>query len=203
MRNVEERHLEKKKAKTGAHVGSAEPSRARGRQTTPKVKAKVPKRTPKIPAAKKADDALPAPAPVDNMLPLKRPPGRPKGTADTWTPEFIQQVADEMEAYTAASEFPTEAEFCYTRGIHPQRLSEFQLLRDARDMLFAKRQAMTIRAGIRLGKGDGPKGSFLLKLAANAGALSLVDKSELTGKDGAPMEVATIKRVVVDPKVPK
>ena len=117
---------------------------------------------------------------------LKRKPGRPRNTPDKWTPEFIASVIADMEMYTEETRFPTECEFCYTRGIHVQRLRECPELRDAAVMMLAKRQAMVINRGLRLGQGDGPLGSFLLRMSVNAGPFSMVDKHDvgLTGSLG-------------------
>lgn len=110
---------------------------------------------------------------------LKRKPGRPRNTPDKWTPEFIASVIADMEKYTEETRFPTECEFCYTRGIHVQRLRECPELRDAAVMMLAKRQAMVINRGLRLGQGDGPLGAFLLRMSVNAGPFSMVDKHDV------------------------
>jgi hypothetical protein len=107
-----------------------------------------------------------------------------------WTPEHIAEVAADILAYAESSLFPTEAEFCYTRGIAYQRLVEFPELRAAKEMMFAKRQAMTIRRGLRLGIGEGALGSFLAKLAGNAGPFSLTEKTE-TEHSGSVRVIAT------------
>ena len=146
---------------------------------------------------KKAIDTLKgideSPLPV-----VVRRKGRRPNTPDKWTSDFILHIAAEMEKYTEESEFPTEAEFCYMYGVHPQRFCESAILTNARDMMMAKRQAVTIKRGMKLEPGEGALGSFLARISANAGIFSLVDKQELTGRDGMPVAIASIKRVIVD-----
>lgn len=84
-----------------------------------------------------------------------------------------------MWAYIQKTDCPLECEFCFDHRIAYQRINEHQVLREMKELLFAKRQAYTIRNGINLGQGEGPRGAFLAKLAANAGAYSLVEKSEV------------------------
>jgi len=134
----------------------------------------------------------------DNNPPSIRRIGRPPNTPNKWTPEYIDSVVADMQQYTDDTDYPTEAEFCYTRSIHPQRLRESPVLRDARDMMLAKRQAMVIRRGMNLGPGEGALGSFIARLSANAGIFSLVDKQEVTGNEGMPLAIGMIKRVIVD-----
>ena len=123
--------------------------------------------------------------PHDPSLPIiKQKVGRPKDVPGLWTPEYIAEVAALIRAYVAESDYPTEAEFCYVYDIRYQRLNEFPELRDAKDLIFAKRQAITIRRGMSLGVGEGALGSFMTKLAANAGDFSLTDKQEIAHSGG-------------------
>lgn len=123
--------------------------------------------------------------PHDSSLPvIKRKPGRPKDSPDIWTPAFIAEVADLIRQYVEESDYPTEAEFCYVYDVRYQRLNEFPELRAAKDMIFAKRQAVTIRRGLALGQGEGALGSFLTKLSANAGDFSLTEKQEIAHSGG-------------------
>jgi hypothetical protein len=110
--------------------------------------------------------------------PIKRGVGRPP-VPIVWTPEYIQQVVEDMEKYTDETDFPTEAEFCYTRQIRYQRLNEHEELRAAKEMMFAKRQAMLIRRGLSLGMGEGPLGAFISRIASQAGPFSITEKQEL------------------------
>jgi hypothetical protein len=178
---------EKARSAAGARsaMKTSEPSRAR------MVVKRIPKPNKSAPVAPKSIESSPPES-------EKRGRGRPKGTPDVWTPEHIEEVAQQLWDYIEATDCPTEAEFCYKFGIHFQRLCEIPELRFLKDFIFAKRQAYTISRGIALTKEQGPLGAFLAKLAANSGYFSLVEKSELTGKDGAPIPVNMIKRVVVD-----
>jgi len=176
----------KKTAKAARSAAGLRPAMAKTSES-PRVKAKV---------VKHPKSGRPPVTPDPNRIPAKR--GRPLGIADVWTPERIEQVAQLMWDYIEATECPTEAEFCIKNAIHVQRLFDIPELRELKEFILAKRQAYTINVGIKLGKEDGPKGAFLRALAANAGPFSLVEKSELSGKDGGPIPVETIKRVVVD-----
>jgi len=155
---------------------------------------------PKIARGRSPKKAIDKLKEIDNSpLPvIHRKSGRQPNTPERWTSEFILKIAAEMERYTDESEFPTESEFCYIHGVHPQRFSESAILSNARDMMMAKRQAVTIKRGMKLEPGEGALGSFLARLSANAGVFSLVDKQELTGRDGMPVAIASIKRVIVD-----
>jgi len=115
---------------------------------------------------------------------IKQKRGRPKDTPNGWTPAYIAEVAALVRRYVEESDYPTEAEFCYVYDIRYQRLNEFPELREAKDLIFAKRQAITIRRGIGLGQGEGPLGSFLTKLAANAGDFSMTEKQEIAHSGG-------------------
>jgi hypothetical protein len=121
-----------------------------------------------------------APAPETPLVPVHR--GRPKDSPDVWTPEHIAEVAQQMWEYIESTDYPSIPGFCYLYGIRHQRLGEFEELRDMKDLLFAKRQANIERRGMRLGVGEGALGSFIQKLAANAGPFSLTDKTEVTEK---------------------
>lgn len=112
---------------------------------------------------------------------------------DEWPEDYVNIVKEDMQTYIDESDFPTEAEFCYTRGIGIKKVD--QHLKDMKELMAAKRQAMMIRRGW---SGDDPLGTFLTKLAANAGPFSLVDKHEIGGPDGDPIAINIIKRVVVD-----
>lgn len=154
---------------------SAEPLRAR--------EAAKGKKKPKPPSLGRKFTAREIPH--DPSLPvIKQKPGRPKDTPDLWTPAYIAEVADLIRQYVAESDYPTEAEFCYVYDIRFQRLCEFPELRAAKDLIFAKRQAITIRRGIGLGQGEGPLGSFLTKLSANAGDFSMTEKQEIAHSGG-------------------
>lgn len=144
--------------------------RARGE----KSKVRQPKRPENLP--------VPAPKPPAGIELVQMAPVRKPGRPVVWTPELVHQVALDMSAYVASVDFPTIAEFCYTRGISPRRISEHQELVDAREMLQAKLQAMTINRGLKLGPGEGALGSFLLRMSANAGAFSLTEKQEVEVK---------------------
>jgi hypothetical protein len=123
--------------------------------------------------------------PADSALPvIKQKVGRPKDTPELWTPQYIAEVADLIRKYVSESDYPTEAEFCYVYDIRYQRLNEFPDLRAAKELIFAKRQAITIRRGIGLGQGEGALGSFLTKLAANAGDFSMTEKQEIAHSGG-------------------
>jgi hypothetical protein len=153
---------------------SSAPSRARGAAKKP---------APKKQTIKQAAAALGA-ALASPSIPLAPPPprgrGRPKDTPDVWTQEHIEEVAEQLWDYIESTPCPTEAEFCYKFLVAHQRLGDIPLLRQLKEFMFAKRQAFTIGKGIKLGQGQGPLGSFLAKLAANAGPFSMVEKSEST-----------------------
>lgn len=106
-------------------------------------------------------------------------PGRPVGSADVWTPEHIAEVTAAIYAYVEKTACPSVAEFCYTHGVRIQRLSEFPSLGEARDALNAKRLAYIEKAGLKLNKDHGQRGTFLLRMAANVGAYSLTEKQDL------------------------
>lgn len=171
----------RKTAKPSRVKKSSAPSRAR------EGKKRGPGRPPKAKteAKKQASDAaIPdQPTPIPAFAPRGR--GRPKDTPDVWTQEHIDEVAEQFWKYIESTNCPTEAEFCYLYLIDHQRLGEIPVLRRLKDFMFAKRQAYTVNKGISLRKGDGPRGAFLQKLAANAGPFSLVDKSESTIRGGS------------------
>jgi hypothetical protein len=121
---------------------------------------------------------------------------RGKAPAEPWPEEYVASVVADMQAYVDESDFPTMAEFCYTRGIGLKKVAKHQELLACKELMEAKQQAMMIRRGW---SGDDSMSTFLTKLAGNTGPFSLVDKGELTGKDGEPIPVSLIKRVVVDP----
>lgn len=165
------------------------------------VKAKAPrggKKLPEPPRAREAAKGKKKPKtggmgrkftardiPHDPSLPvIKQKVGRPKDTPELWTPAYIAEVADLIRKYVAESDYPTEAEFCYVYDIRFQRLCEFPALREAKELIFAKRQAITIRRGTSLGVGEGALGSFLTKLAANAGDFSMTEKQEIAHSGG-------------------
>jgi hypothetical protein len=144
-------------------------------------------------AKKAAPKATTSKAPPAPTTPPPTPPvdvprlrGRPKNSPDVWTPEHIEEVAQQLWEYIETTLCPTEAEFCYKYLVAHQRLSDIPVLRELKSFMFAKRQAYTIGEGIDLHQGDGPRGAFLAKLAANAGPFSLVDKSEKTIRDSSP-----------------
>lgn len=174
--------------KAGSRGESPAPSRARGGLRGPYPKGTPSSRKPggapppQKPAKKSAKKRA-----TTNPAAAAPPPrrGRPKNTPDVWTPEHINEVAQQLWDYIEATACPTEAEFCILHLVAHQRLGEIPELRMLKDFMFAKRQAFTVGRGLRLGHGDGPLGSFLAKLAANAGPFSLVDKSERTIKDPA------------------
>lgn len=112
---------------------------------------------------------------------------------EPWPEEYVAELAVDMLSYVDGADFPSEAEYCYSRGVTLRQLKTHDALQRVRELMDAKRQAMMIRRGW---SGDEPVGGFMTKLAANAGDHSLVDKHELSGPDGAP--ITLIKRVVVD-----
>lgn len=164
-------------AKSAPRKASSAPSRARGakkgpgRPRTPATKKPAKKATP----TKRKPSAKTKPAAPLLAVPLR---GRPKDSPDVWTPEHLEEVAQQLWEYIEKTACPTEAEFCITYLVRHQRLGEFPILRELKEFMFAKRQAYTVGEGISLGLGDGPRGSFLAKLAANAGPFSLIDKGE-------------------------
>ena len=101
------------------------------------------------------------------------------GRPEVWTPEYVAEVAAKMHKYVDETLCPTEAEFCFLFDIRFQRLAEHEALIAEKERLFAKRQAYVIKCGVGLEKGENAKGSFLQKLAANAGAFSLTDKQAI------------------------
>lgn len=115
-------------------------------------------------------------------IPLKR---LPKDVSD-------EDLGADMLDYVDVADFPTESEYCYTRGVALKKLPKAGC-----EMMAAKRQAVMIRRGW---SDDGPLGTFLTKLAANAGDFSLVDKHELGGPNGDPIPITLITRRVVDGK---
>lgn len=159
-----------KRAKTrGAGEGRTITPSPRARDEKPK--ARQPKRPENLP--------VPAPKPPAEISLVPMAPVAKPGRPVVWTAELVHQVAEDMRAYVASVDFPTLAEFCYTRGISPRRISDHPELIEAREMLQAKLQAMTINRGLKLGQGEGALGSFLLRMSANAGAFSLTEKQEL------------------------
>lgn len=160
----------KPSVKKSAKTASASSVPPRARKTAP---------TPRKPRAKGLTCAT-APAPEIPVVTVRR--GRPKDSPDVWTPEHIAEVADLLWSYVDSTEYPTEAEFCYLHGVRYQRLVEFEELREAKEYLFAKRQANVFKRGMSLEKGDGPLSSFIKQVAANAGPFSLTEKTEITEK---------------------
>lgn len=153
------------------------PARSRRARSSEPIRARGAK---KKPAAEKPAAAQAKCKKAKSTPPPASPPrGRPKNSPDVWTAEHIEAVAEDLWNYIESTPCPTEAEFCYTRGIHFQRLSDIPLLRELKEFIFAKRQAYTIGRGVRLAQGDGPLGAFLQKLAANAGPYSLTDKTDI------------------------
>jgi hypothetical protein len=160
-----------------ARAQSSEPSRARGKAKGAPVAP--PKGAPVAPP-KGAPVAPPKgrdPVKGEKAPEVKRGVGHPPGP-DKWTPDYIAKVAKLIRDYADKTDYPTEAEFCYMYDIRFQRLSEYPELRDAKDYLFAKRQAQLIKRGMELDR-ESALGAFMLRLAANAGPYSLSDKSEL------------------------
>jgi hypothetical protein len=111
---------------------------------------------------------------------------------EEWDAEMVARLNADMLEYVDASEFPTEAEYCYTRGLPIKKVKKH--LKASLELMSAKRQAILIQRGW---SGDEPAGGFLTKLAANADEFSLVDKHEVGGPNGDPIPIALIKRVVV------
>ena len=122
-----------------------------------------------------------SPAPVSVVPTLGRPPNTP----DKWTDEYVALVIADMERYINSTAYPTEAEFCYTRHIHPQRLNENAALREAKVMMQAKRQAKIIERGFALKPGEAPLCSFLRRMMSHAGPFSLTDKTEVDLNQGS------------------
>ena len=125
------------------------------------------------------------------LTPLKRV----KAPPEPWDESYIATLALDMQEYVDTSDFPTPAEFCYTRGVSVKKIDKYPSLADVKELMAAKQQAMLVRRGW---SGDDAMGAFLTKLAGNTGPFSLIDKGELTGKDGEPIPIKLIKRVVVD-----
>lgn len=118
---------------------------------------------------------------VNEQPPMKRHGGGwPKGRPRLFTPEVIEALCNDLLAYADENEYPTEAEYCYTRGINFQRLNDIPALREAKDMMLAKRQAMLIRRGMTLTIGEGPLGAFISRMISHAGQFSMTEKQELT-----------------------
>jgi hypothetical protein len=113
--------------------------------------------------------------------------------ADDWDDALVTKLNADMLDYVDASDFPTEAEYCYTRGLPVKKVKKY--LKASLEMMAAKRQAILIQRGW---SGDEPVGGFLTKLSANADDFSLVDKHEIGGNNGEPIAISLIKRVVVD-----
>ena len=165
--------------------------------TTPKTgKATASKQTKKRNASKSARKGRASSLPSSRVEPDQAssgtPPhrGRPKDSADVWTPEYRAELADKLWAYIEATACPTEAEFCIKYLVHPRRMSDIEELKELMPYLFAKRQAYTIRSGLTLKTGEGPRGAFLAKLAANAGQFSLVEKLETENRTTSVNEYA-------------
>lgn len=106
-------------------------------------------------------------------------PGRPLGSADVWTPEFIAKVAAELEKYIAKTDCPMVAEICFNLGIRRQRLYEHPELESLVNMLQAKRAIYYEKAGRRLTKEQGPRGAFIMRQMANLGDYSVTEKTEV------------------------
>jgi len=109
----------------------------------------------------------------------KRPVGRPRDSDDVWTPEHIEEVADAMWTYIQETPCPSLAEMCYKLHLRHQRISEHRALMEMRDELHAKRLAFIEKQGMALTKDDGSRGTFLIKMAANVGQFSFVERQEL------------------------
>jgi hypothetical protein len=111
---------------------------------------------------------------------------------EEWNEDLVKLMLSDLQSYVDESDFPTEAEFCYTRGVGIKKVKKY--LKDGLELMSAKRQAMLIRRGW---SGEEPVGTFLTKLSANADEFSLVDKHELGGPNGEPIPFTMIRRVVV------
>lgn len=111
-----------------------------------------------------------------------------------WSAEYVEAALADMQQYTDEVEFPTEAEYCYSRGVAHKLAKKY--LAAGLEQMAAKRQAVLIRRGWT---GDDQLGTFLTKVAANADDFSLVDKHEVGGPNGEPIPISIIKRVVVGP----
>ena len=101
-----------------------------------------------------------------------------------WNEEYIKEVALDMAKYIDSSDFPTVAEFCYTRGIYSARLGESEILRELKDLMHAKCVALGIRRGLALDPGEGALSSFLQKLLMNMGSHSLTERTEVEHSGG-------------------
>jgi hypothetical protein len=97
-----------------------------------------------------------------------------------------------MFEYIEATDCPSVAGFCFAYSVRHQRLGEFPELAEMRERLQAKRAAYIELHGISLGTGEGAKGSFLQKMAANVGPFSLVDKGETTIRDASASRFANL-----------
>jgi hypothetical protein len=83
---------------------------------------------------------------------------------------------------------PLVCEFCYLYKVSTQRFSEHKELQLAREELHAKAATFYARQGSGLMPGEGPRGQFIAKLAANVGPFSLIEKSISANAD-VPSEV--------------
>lgn len=110
-----------------------------------------------------------------------------------WPDDYKEKAEADLQSYIDEVDFPTEAEYCYTRGITLAKMKKY--LAEGIELMAAKRNATLIKRGW---EGDEQLGTFLTRLSANADEFSLVDKAELTGKNGEPVQVTVIKRIIVD-----
>lgn len=85
--------------------------------------------------------------------------GRP---VSVWTPAFIAEVAAKLELYIEKTAIPSVAEFCAINRLSRQRLYEFEELAEPMEWLICKKEAGLERAGLRLTKDHGPRGSFII-----------------------------------------
>jgi len=108
--------------------------------------------------------------------------GRPKDSADVWTPEHIEEVADLMWAYIQAADIPSVEEFEFLYHVRHQRLGEFPALAEMREYLQAKRKLGIDFLALTTDNTNGSRVSYLAKMAANVGPFSMVDKSEFSGE---------------------
>lgn len=105
----------------------------------------------------------------------KRPVGHPP-TPDKWTPEFVAEMVARLESYTEKTAYPSLAEFCYQNRIHRKRLYEHPELDAARDRLLAKKEVYLEKAGLKLTKDQGSRGTFIIFALKQLG---WTDKHEL------------------------
>lgn len=154
-------------------------AKARAKTSAPSNARRTPKGAPERTAATKPKQV---PSQVEPVPAEKKRRKFPSDFAYVWTAERVEEVGRQLWDYIESTDCPTEAEFCYKYLIAHQRLGEFPLLSQLKELMFAKRQAYTTGRGLRLVQGDGPLGAFLAKLAANAGPFSLVDKLETESK---------------------